>query len=68
MTNDELDIKETTFVYDNTTYQGHYYVEGDIVHVTSALGSKEEQLKNRDAKAVATVLLKDIVKAAKRLV
>ena len=56
-----MDTCEVSVEVDGKTYFGLYWVESDIVTVTTGLTAKRAELGHAPADAVARLLLKEIV-------
>lgn len=57
---------EVTIDRDGSTYRGSYTVQGRVVSVSSAYGSKSTQVGGLDGATVARLLLAELVTEFKR--
>jgi hypothetical protein len=59
-------VRSVTVTVDGVTYQGTYFIQQSMVYVRSPLGAKATQLGLSSPEALAMLLLKELVREAKR--
>ena len=59
-------VRSVAVTIDGVTHHGTYYVQGPVVHVRSRLGEKITKVRRSPPEALAMLLLKELVREAKR--
>jgi hypothetical protein len=54
-------VERVTVTTDGVTHEGAYYVNGSILHVRSPFGAKATEVGGSPPKAIAELLLSEIV-------